>query len=89
MKQNHQGIPIVTCPKCGGAGECEMGAELFQTLRIIRRKVSATTHDIHKLTKDEVGVTAINNRVTWLFKNGYLTRTKRGKFHVYTPTARA
>lgn len=74
--------PEMECQACGGSGKQSLSDELFSTFQAIGH--GATAETILKKLTDEVGTTAINNRLERLRAAGFLTRTKIGKFWRYS-----
>lgn len=70
----------VKCRRCNGTGKI-VSAELSATLNAISTRGAMTVEEIAKAVNDpNVKITAINNRVSYLFRLGYLVMAgKRGK----------
>ena len=74
--------PEIPCPHCEGTGEIEMPPELSDTLRCVD-KHGSTAEAIALRLPDEVGVTAISNRLLKLHQLELVTRIKSGRYWLY------
>jgi len=78
--------PLVICEHCGGKGKHHLDIALWECLWLVSRASNGlSTLEIHKavLKSNEIGPTAINNRMTNLLKLGLVMRRKRGKEYVW------
>ena len=84
---NHDTRPIIKCPRCDGKGKVQLGDELNDTLNALRRRGECSATELHKDMGVQMGVTAVNNRLTDLLRLKLVTRLKRGMTWIYKAVA--
>lgn len=68
----------ICCSHCHGSGKVPLPSKFLRTLGVIEGEMSPREvfEILMKIEQDEVGITAINNRLNDLFDLGLLTRRK-------------
>lgn len=79
--------PDVSCSSCDGHGVIPIADQVFDTLLMLQRRGPSTAGELRepleKMLGDEVGPTAINNRLEYLRREGLAERHRRGREWVY------
>jgi hypothetical protein len=79
--------PNVSCAGCDGHGYVPIADQVFDTLLMLLRMGPSTAGQLRgplaKMLGDEVGPTAINNRLEYLRREGLVERVRRGREWVY------
>lgn len=80
--------PIMPCPKCDGAGEIPLSFELWQVLRLVRKRRGITAPDVAEALdpRGEFHPSAFNNRLEILRNMGLVKRRRSGKTWFYSIT---
>ena len=77
--------PMVACPACEGCGRVTIGDEMWDTLCAVvddpRQEVCAV--EVASRMKWDGHITAINNRLAYLWRLGFLKRRKHGRLWMY------
>ena len=76
---------LTTCSRCGGKGMMKLPSSMLETLAAIKGMKRITAGSLVKKMDWKGNPTAINNRLTALFKEGFLHRNKVSKTFIYTP----
>ncbi len=74
----------VTCSKCKGTGKRRLSRHLMETLNHVSIVGEATAEDIAARLPDDIGTTAVNNRLEDLREMGLLKRRRDKRFWVYS-----
>lgn len=74
---------IITCRACNGTGKRRLDKHLMKTFALVPEDGEATATAIHSKIGDEIGITAINNRLNDLVDLGLLQCRKSGKQKFY------
>lgn len=75
----------VTCHHCGGSGQINLSPDFQVTLEAVAKLKSVSPEQVAKAIRYAgATVTTINNRLTFLLKNGFVTRQKQGKTFFYS-----
>lgn len=77
-------IPMVTCMKCQGEGFVAMSDELEDTLKAVYVCPGITAPEMLDQFAG-VGTTALNNRLEYLRRLGFVRREARGRAWRYFP----
>lgn len=75
MKIHREPVPLVRCPRCGGAGHVDLPEHLLKTYQAVGDK-PLTTAQIYKATGSRGRITAENNRLSDLEQLG-LVKSRR------------
>ena len=75
----------MTCAHCKGTGLVDIGADYQATLDLLTDRGPLTAEAIHRIVgkRDGVGVSAINNRLEWLRREGRVIRRKHSRQFIY------
>lgn len=68
--------PTRKCGACDGTGRVTLPVSLLEILSLLSNREALTATQLRRLTKADVGVTAINNRLEELRSLGLLTRKR-------------
>lgn len=88
MSIRHQKRPNIPCPNCKGQGEVCLGDELARVLWLFTHpRIRLHAGKVLELIKEEVSVTAMNNRLERLRKLDLLQRHRVGRAWHYSKKA--
>lgn len=65
-----------SCGACDGTGRVPLPPSLLEMLILLKNRRQLTATDLRRLTKADVGVTAINNRLEELRRLGLVERER-------------
>lgn len=82
---SEKNAPLIHCNQCDGTGRHPLGEDMWATLRTVRRLRSAHALQVAAAMKWRGNATAINNRLKYLMKLGFLARVRNGKYLYYSP----
>jgi hypothetical protein len=80
VPKKNNGVPMIQCPKCNGAGEILLSNELMEVLAFVRKHPRCTTGDVRAAIdpKEQFHITAFNNRLDLLLKFDLVIRERTG-----------
>lgn len=78
--------PQIKCPQCEGRGTVDIGDAMSATLAVVPVNRPVTAEEVHSSLRENIGVTAVSNRLVYLYKLGLVDRKRDGKFLLYTRT---
>jgi hypothetical protein len=83
--------PLACCTQCGGSGRTPIGTAMWNTLLAVDDYgvAGVCAEDLAKMMKWRGHPTAINNRLAYLWRLGFLKREKHGRFWFYTVVERS
>ena len=76
-------IPTIECPHCAGLGKVPISGSLAETLEAVRSQRGITAIQVHAKLGDQIGITAVNNRLEDLRRIGLLIRQRVGHQWMY------
>ena len=77
--------PMVACSACDGCGNVPIGDEMWETLCAVNEdpRLEVCAEEIARRMKWDGHITAINNRLAYLWRLGILKRRKHGRIWMY------